>query len=206
MWQERLSDFVTLLMVINPVAVLPVFLALTGGVEKRVRTQVALRATLASFVILVLFIFGGTALLRAMGIALNAFQIAGGIVLFLFALSMVRDDLKATSGGSNDDDVMSLAIYPLAIPKIAGPGTMLTVVLLSDDDRSSMSEHFFTSATLAVVLVVTFGILVASEPIARTIGKAGASVIGRVMGMILAALAVNMVLTAVVNWLGLPKL
>lgn len=205
MWQERLSDFVTLLMVINPVAVLPVFLALTGGVEKGVRTQVALRATLASFVILVLFIFGGTALLRAMGIALNAFQIAGGIVLFLFALSMVRDDLKATSGGSNDD-VMSLAIYPLAIPKIAGPGTMLTVVLLSDDDRSSMSEHFFTSATLAVVLVVTFGILVASEPIARTIGKAGASVIGRVMGMILAALAVNMVLTAVVNWLGLPKL
>jgi multiple antibiotic resistance protein len=97
-------------------------------------------------------------------------------------------------------------VYPLAIPKIAGPGSMLTVVLLTDDDRFNPLGQLMTVGLLALVLVVTFLILLLSGPISRMIGTAGVSVVSRVMGMLLAALAVGMVLSAVGDWLGLPKL
>jgi multiple antibiotic resistance protein len=101
---------------------------------------------------------------------------------------------------------MALAVYPLAIPKIAGPGAMLTVVLVTDDDRLNLAGQLTTVGVLALVLVVTLLILLAAVPISRLIGTAGVSVISRVMGMLLAAMAVALVLGAVGDWLNLPKL
>lgn len=101
---------------------------------------------------------------------------------------------------------MAIAVYPLAIPKIAGPGAMLTIILLSDDDRFDLVGKTTTVGMLALVLAIQFVVLLAAAPIIRVIGTTGANVIGRVMGMLLAALAVGMVLTAVGDWLNLPKL
>jgi multiple antibiotic resistance protein len=205
MWQERLGEFVTLFIVVNPISVLPVFLAVTAGFDTAKQRRVAVIAVLTSFGVLVLFIIGGGFVLEKMGISLRSFQIAGGIILFLVALDMVRGASYAPAG-SVGDQVTSIAIYPIAIPKIAGPGTMLTVVLLTDDHRFDFVQLSLTTGVLAVVLAITLGILLLAAPISRLIGNAGTNIIGRVMGMILVALAVHTVLLAFAIWLGLPKL
>jgi multiple antibiotic resistance protein len=204
MWQERLSEFVTLFIVVNPVSALSVFLAVTAGMDSARQRRVAFTAVTVSFATQLLFIIGGGFLLEKMGISLRSFQIAGGIILFLVALDMVRGSLNVPAGGG--DQATDVAVYPLAIPKIAGPGTMLTVVLLTDDHRFDVVQLSLTSAVLAVVLAITLIILLLAAPISRLIGSAGANIIGRLMGMILVALAVHTVLSAFGAWLGLPKL
>jgi len=124
--------------------------------------------------------------------------------LFVIALDMIRGQML--SGHGTEQGSMALAVYPLAIPKIAGPGAMLTVVLVTDDDRLNLAGQLTTVGVLALVLVVTLLILLVAGPISRLIGTAGVSVISRVMGMLLAAMAVALVLGAVGDWLGLPKL
>jgi multiple antibiotic resistance protein len=204
MWQELLNEFVTLFLVVNPIAVLPVFLAVAGALDRAVQRKIALIAVAASFGVLVVFLFGGSFLIKRLGISITAFQISGGIVLFAFALAMVRGDSFVPSGGESEPT--SLAVYPLAIPKIAGPGAMLTVVLLADDDRHNLLEQAATAGVVALVMVIQLALLLAAVPISRWIGAAGAAVIGRVMGILLAALAVNLILEALVQWLGLPRL
>src|SRR5690349_12003983 len=122
MWQERLNEFVTLFIVVNPISALPMFIAVTAGFDQATQRKVALTAVLTSFAVLVLFIIAGGFVLEKMGISLRSFQIAGGIILFLVALDMVRGASYVPAGGVNADNATSVAIYPLAIPKIAGPG------------------------------------------------------------------------------------
>lgn len=205
MWQERLNEFVTLLIVVNPIAALPLFLAVTAGFDAAKQRRVAVIAVLASFGVLLLFIIGGGFVLQKVGISLRSFQIAGGIILFLVALDMVRGASYVPAGGTGDQ-ATDVAFYPLAVPKIAGPGTMLTVVLLTDDHRFDIVQLSLTTGVLAVVLAITLVVLLLAAPIARLIGAAGTSIISRVMGMILMALAVHTVLSAFGAWLGLPKL
>jgi multiple antibiotic resistance protein len=204
-WQQRLSEFVTLFLVINPFGVLPAFLAITGTHTASAQRKIALQAVLISFVVLVFFVIAGAFLLEQMGIPIRAFQISGGILLFLVALDMIRSRSLTDEPDTAQSDA-ALAVYPLAIPKIAGPGSMLTVVLLTDDDRLNPLGQLMTVGVLALVLLVTLLILLVSGPISRVIGAAGVSVTSRVMGMLLAAMAVGMVLSAVGDWLGLPKL
>jgi multiple antibiotic resistance protein len=205
MWQERVNEFVTLLIVVNPIAALPVFLAVTAGFDAAKQRRVAVIAVLASFGVLLLFIIGGGFVLQKVGISLRSFQIAGGIILFLVALDMVRGTSPVPTGGTGDQ-ATDVAFYPIAVPKIAGPGTMLTVVLLTDDHRFDIVQLSLTTGVLAVVLAITLVVLLLAAPIARLIGAAGTSVISRVVGMILMALAVHTVLSAFGAWLGLPKL
>jgi multiple antibiotic resistance protein len=204
-WQLKLSEFVTLFLVINPFGVLPVFLSIAGGLDPRAQRRLALDAAWISFAVLVFFVFAGAFLLAQMGISIRAFQISGGILLFLVALEMLRGESYTPAQVANQG-ALALAVYPLAIPKIAGPGAMLTVVLLTDDDRYNLAGQMITVGILALVLVLTFLILLAAAPISRLIGSAGVSVVSRVMGMLLAALAVTLVLSALGDWLNLPKL
>jgi multiple antibiotic resistance protein len=206
MWQERISEFVTLLIVVNPVSTLPVFIAVTAGFDAATQRKVAVTAVLAAFAVLMLFIIGGGFVLEKMGISLRSFQIAGGIILFLVALDMVRGAGHAPPAGDATDAATSVAIYPLAVPKIAGPGTMLTVVLLTDDHRFDILQLSMTSAVLVVVLAITLIVLFLATPISRLIGAAGTNILSRVMGMILVALAVHTVLSTLGGWLNLPPL
>src|SRR5262245_32873581 len=126
-WQRHLSEFVTLFLVVSPFVALPVFLAATAGLEPAAQRKVAFAAVAIAFAVLIFFIFAGAFLLAQMGIPIRAFQIAGGIVLFLIALDMIRGDMSASDPGSARQNPLAIAVYPIAIPKIAGPGTMLTV-------------------------------------------------------------------------------
>jgi multiple antibiotic resistance protein len=195
---------VTLFLVINPFGALPTFMEIAEALDPRAQRKLALSATVISFAVLVFFVLAGAFLLAQMGISIRAFQISGGILLFVIALDMIRG--QTLTGHGKEQGSMALAVYPLAIPKIAGPGAMLTVVLVTDDDRLNLAGQLTTVGVLALVLVVTLLILLAAVPISRLIGTAGVSVISRVMGMLLAAMAVALVLGAVGDWLNLPKL
>lgn len=203
-WQGHLSEFVTIFLVINPIGVLPVFLAIAGPLDRPSQRKLALNAVLVAFAVLVFFVFAGAFLLEQMGVSIRAFQISGGIVLFLVALEMIRGEVYTTS--ADMEQSQALAIYPLGIPKIAGPAAMLAMVLLTDDDRLNLLGQLSTVGILAIVLLIQLLILLAAGPISRLIGPAGAGVIGRIMGMLLTAMAVSMVLSATGEWLNLPKL
>ena len=204
-WTERFAEFVTLWVVIDPLGTLPVFLAVTSGVEEHTRRRAAVLAVLISFAVLVFFVFAGHWLLRSMDVSIYSFQIAGGIVLFLFALTMIHGNVHPEIHPLSERPI-DLAIYPLAIPSIASPGAMLAAVVLTDDAGPDLFGRMATVATFALVLLLTLLILLAAGPISRVIGRGGSSVISRVMGMILAALAVDLVLTAVSQWLSLPPI
>ncbi|UTW05438.1 MarC family protein [Amphritea atlantica] len=134
-------------------------------------------------------------LLESLGLRLGSFQIAGGIVLFLFALSMIFGDSKPETeieaAGKNHLDG---AVFPLAIPSIASPGAMLAVVVLTDNHSNSIAEQAVTGALLLIVLIITLVLLLSATLIYKVIGNAGASVISRVMGIVLTTIAVDAIL------------
>jgi len=199
------SDFITLFVVVDPLAATSVFLAVTTAYTAPAKRKIAILSVLVAFGVLLFFIVFGQIIVQAMGISLRAFQIAGGIVLFLFAVSMILAD-PSEPGGGGDAGLASLAVYPLAIPAISGPGTMLTVMVLTDNDRFSIAEQAMTTVVVVAVLLVQYALLLLAEPVSQLIGKGGANILRRVMGMILASVAVNVVLGAIGSWTGLPKL
>jgi multiple antibiotic resistance protein len=204
-WQDHLSEFVTLLLVIDPFEVLPSFIAVTATLDPRKQRRIAVTAVLVALAVLVFFVVAGSFVLKHIGVSVGAFQIAGGIVLFLIALEMIRGEHRP-GPDAGDVSAQNLAIYPLGFPKIAGPAAIVTVILLTDDDRFNFLGQLATIGVIALVMVIQLAILLASGPISRVIGVTGAAVIGRIMGMLLAALAVSMVISAIAAWLGLPKL
>ena len=189
-----LQEFITLWVVIDPIGTLPVFLAVTAGMSPAARRSVAFKSILVSFLILLLFIVVGQIVLESLGLSLATFQIAGGLILFLFALQMIFGPSKPDTEVMEAEGTTQTAIHPVAIPSIASPGAMLAVVVLTDNDRFSLAHQVTTSVIMAVILLITLGILLLANPVYRVIGPAGASIISRVMGMILAAVAVNAVL------------
>ena len=206
MKETLLRDLITLWVVIDPIGTLPVFLAVTFGVTEAARRRIAVQAVLVAFAVLAGFILVGQLILEGLGIPLPSFQLAGGIVLFLFALSMIFGPGKPQSDLTDSASLAQTAVFPVAIPSIASPGAMLAVVIQTDNDRFSVAQQAMTTGLMAAVLAATLVILLAANPIHRLIGDAGASVISRVMGMILAAVAVDAVLGALQTIGALPAL
>ncbi len=167
------------------------------------RRRVAIRAVGIAYGLLAVFGLAGQAILHAMDVSLLSFQIAGGLILFLFAISMVLGNQVESISGEGS---LSLAIYPVATPIIAGPGSLLTMVLLIDNQRGAPVGQLITLAALAVIAVLLLGAFIMSTAIYRVIGSGGANLLRRVMGLLLAALAVNMVLSALSVWLRLPSI
>jgi multiple antibiotic resistance protein len=189
---QYLTDLITLWVVIDPIGTLPVFLAVTAGMGAPAAHRTAVRATLAAFAVLLFFVVAGQALLQAMDIDLDAFQIAGSVVLFLFALTMIFGEPKVEAEGRDiETSDADRSIYPLAIPSIASPGAMLAVVSLTDNSKFNFSQQVETVAEMTLILLVTLVLMLLASRIIKIIGNAGASVISRVMGLILASVAVN---------------
>lgn len=197
-WHELVTNFVTLWVMLDPISTVGFFLALTPGMVAAERRVLATKAVLIAAAVLLFFILAGQFLLSALNIPLYSFQIAGGIVLFLFALNMIfghtKPQVAESSPGAEPDE--SIAVFPLAIPGIAGPGAMLVVVLLTDKERYSFGQQVDTVVLLLVVLFLLWLALMLANPISRIIGASGANVIARVMGLLLAAVAANNVLQA----------
>lgn len=182
-------------MVIDPVGSIPVFLFATTQVPRKLHLRYAIRAVLIATLVLLAFLVGGQFLLEAVGLRLGSFQVAGGIVLFLFALTMIFGDSKPSREIEEAGrDHLASAVFPLAIPSIASPGAMLAVVILTDNHRHSLQEQAITAGLLGLVMLLTLVFLLLAVGIERVIGKTGASVVSRVMGIILATVAVDAVL------------
>ena len=189
--QRLFNEFVTLFVVLDPFSTLPVFLALTGGLDAAQARRLAVRAVLIAGAVLLFFVIAGQALLQAMGIPLSSFQLAGSVVLFLIGLKMIFGELHQPGDAGRPEPEHDPAVFPLAIPSIAGPGTMLTVVLLTDHTHHSIVDQIETVVEIALVLLLTLAILFGARMIVRFVGSSGVNVIGRVMGLVLASLAVH---------------
>lgn len=192
------EQFVTIWVVVDPIGTIPVFVAVTASLAPSAHRWIAVQAALTAAGVLLFFLVAGQFLIDALGISLPAFQIAGGLILFLFALTMIFGDSKPEreTADAATDDAPSPAIFPLAVPSIASPGAMLTVVLLTDNNRFSVSEQVVTAAILLSVLACALVLMLLAGPILKLIGKGGAAIVSRVMGMILAAVAVDAVINA----------
>lgn len=191
---DYLREFVTLFVVIDPIGSVPVFFFATTHVPAHLHRRFALRAVLVAALVLILFLVGGQFLLDWLGLRLGSFKIAGGIVLFLFAMTMIFGESKASQEIEEAErDHLEGAVFPLAIPSIASPGAMLAVVILTDNHGTSIVSQAITLGLLCLVLLLTLGVLLVASFVRKVIGNAGASVISRVMGMILATVAVDSV-------------
>ncbi|MEP9375874.1 MarC family protein [Aquabacter sp. CN5-332] len=202
------TQFVTLWAVLEPISHLSLFLATTSDMTPKQRHKVAVLCCAFAFLILTFFIIAGRALLDAMGISVLSFQIAGGLVLFMYATSMIFSEPHTPPAleVSSDKHVASLAVYPLAIPIIAGPGAILSVVILSDNNRHVLSHQAVTIAVVAMLMLILMVLFWLGDYVIKVIGTSGANLIRRIMGLVLAALSVDIVLTALSRWLSLPPI
>ena len=205
-WSGLWREFITMFVVIDPIGTIPVFMFATAGVPADMHRRFALRGVLIAFLVLMAFLVGGQFLLEGLGLRLGAFQVAGGIVLFRFALSMIFGESKPETeiAEVEREGALAGAVFPLAMPSIASPGAMLAVVILTDNHRFSVAEQAVTVGILVLVLTITLGLLFLASWIQRMIGASGVSVISRVMGMILATIAVDAVLSGL-DVLGVPS-
>jgi len=204
---DFIRDFLALWVVLDPITALPLFVALTAGLPAPVRRRIAGMSTLIALVVLVFFIACGQIVINSIGVSLRAFQIAGGLILFLFAVDLVIGREKPAAAADYDrTSPLQLAIYPLAIPTLAGPGAMLTVMLRTDNSQISILEQVHTTLALVLVLGITWGLLLSAGLVTRIIGHGGANVLKRIMGMILAAYATTLVLEGLASWLNLPPI
>ncbi len=194
-WTPLVKEFVTLLVVIDPVGSIPVFLFAVHNVPRGLHRSFALRAVVIAGLVLLAFLVGGQVLLETLGLRLGSFQIAGGIILFLFAMTMIFGESKpAREIEEAERDHLAGAVFPLAMPSIASPGAMLAIVILTDNHTETITEQAVTAGLLVLVLVLTLTLLLAATFVHRVIGNTGASVISRVMGIVLATIAVDAIL------------
>jgi len=192
---DLLSVFIFFFAVIDPIGTVPVFIAVTSRYDQATKRRIALIAFLVASGVLLFFMIAGELILSGMSIPLSAFQIAGGIILFLFALNMIFGESKPDEELKLIDDHRETAIFPLAVPSIAGPGAMLAAVLMTQKSKFSIIEQFQTAAVMLSVLLITFLLMLLAGWIDRFIGKSGASVVSRIMGVILASVATTNILS-----------
>jgi multiple antibiotic resistance protein len=204
-WHELFFDLITLWVTIDPIGTLPVYLSVTRGMTAARRKAAAFRASFIAFAILAGFLYLGQHLLEAMRIELLSFQISGGIILFLFALTMIfekESSEKEYAADIKPDDGRDVAVFPLAMPSIATPGALLTVVVLTGNNTHSFFQETATCAVMLLVLVANLLLMLLGNRIVSLVGRSGLSVLSRVMGMILAAAAVQMVYSGIRGELG----
>jgi len=192
------TAFITLLVIIDPPGCAPIFASLTSGTDKVHRRRMAIRSSLVAWGILLFFALFGEPLLSHMGISLSAFRLAGGIMLFMIALEMVfekrterrEERAKEIEGTPEAEDI---SVFPMAIPMIAGPGSIASVMLLNAR-ADGMTETLIVLGAMTAVIVLTLVSLLAAGPLMRFVGAKVEAMITRILGVILAALAAQFVL------------
>lgn len=196
-----LSAFATLFVIIDPPGCAPIYAGLTKGASVAQQRAMAIRAVMIASFILLAFALVGEAFLRTLGISLSAFRIAGGIMLFLIALEMVferRQERREDRAQKVMDahEVEDVSVFPMGMPMIAGPGSIATVMLLVSRAEGA-GETAAVFGALALVLLLTLGALLAAGPLMRLLGAKIEAVITRLLGVLLAALAIQFVIDGV---------
>jgi len=195
-----LQNLVFFFAAIDPIGTIPIFIVATQHMAKRERMQVAWRSILIATAILVFFVVAGELVLTSIEIPLAAFQVAGGLILFLFSLTMIFGDSKPETELKSLKEHYRTAVFPLAVPSIASPAAMLSAVMLTENGRFNLAEQVMTTLSMLVILLVTLVLMLLSSYFYRFIGENGSAVISRVMGMLLASLAVTHVLQGISDY------
>ncbi|KPP87335.1 MAG: multiple antibiotic resistance protein [Rhodobacteraceae bacterium HLUCCA08] len=195
------TAFTALFVVIDPIGLTPLFVALTPGMTPARRRGIAIRACAVALAILTLFALFGEALLGFLGISMPAFRIAGGILLFVTALDMLFERRQKRRQGTADAEETDAehddpSVFPLAIPLIAGPGAIATMILLAER-ADGVAGYAAMFAVLAVVLGLVLALFLSSGLLERGLGATGINVVTRLLGMLLAALSVQFVIDGI---------
>ncbi len=201
--EQLLKYFILFFVVIEPISLVPMFGALTRGLDAAARRRTAFKAVAISTVIFLAFALTGSWLLSSLGISVSAFKIAGGLLLFLLAVDMVfaRDSGVRSATVREQEEArfrQDVSVFPVAFPLIAGPGALATVLLIVVD-IDSMVMFAGMLGVLALVLLITIALLLLTTPVMRIMGVTGGNVISRLAGVVLAALAAQYVLDGVLE-------
>lgn len=191
-----IAAFTAMFIVIDPIGLAPLFIAMTQGMTSGQRRKIAVRACTVAIGLLLLFAVFGEALLEFIGISMPAFRIAGGVLLFITALDMLFERRQARRQDNADDAVdpeQDPSIFPLAIPLIAGPGAIATIILLTGQADSALGFGAVLGVMVLVIAMV-FAMFMAAGLLERLLGKTGINVVTRLLGMLLAALSVQFIL------------
>jgi multiple antibiotic resistance protein len=196
-----INALTTILVTIDPPGLAPIFLSLTAGMQRSERRQVAIRGTLIAFAILATFALFGNGILGLLGISIGAFRIAGGLLLFWIAFEMIfekRNERKDKTGETaiTQDRIHDIAVFPLALPLIAGPGAISATILLAGSFSGTV-QRLQLIVVIALCLAILFAALVIADRIDKFLGVTGRAILTRLLGVILAALAVQFVVDGV---------
>lgn len=202
MLNSYLNAFVSLIVIVDPVALVPVFMSLTQRMPANERNKNASRACWISFILLLVFAFAGEILLKLMGISEAAFQIAGGFLLMIAAVEMViahHTGMTSTTPGEEKEAIKGkdITVFPLAIPLISGPGALTTVVLLMQEGEKSYQHQAILVGIILLVMIITYIFLRSATIIQKILGVTGSNVITRVFGIILTALATQFIISGI---------
>ena len=197
-----LNSFTTLFVIMDPIGLAPIFLALTIGMSNADRRAIAWRASLVSAVILILFALVGGAFLEALGISLPAFRIAGGLLLFWTAFEMIFEKrverkTNAAERTVSKSDIQNLAVFPLAIPLMAGPGAISATVLIASAQTEWIGLAYLIGLLL-IIVAICYVVFLASTGIDRFLGDMGRTLLSRLLGVILSALAIQFIADGVI--------
>jgi multiple antibiotic resistance protein len=198
---EIVTVFLAVFIVVDPFGIVPVFISLTAGMPKARKPPTILKAVVIAFVVLCVFIFSGGPLLRFLGIQPGSFFIAGGILLFIVSMDLLlgRPGRTKTSGPESEPDREDVSIFPLAIPMLAGPGAITTILLYGSEGRAPAFILPVLVGSAALALAIAGLTMWASTFFLRVLGKTGVSVIERIMGIVLTGLSVQFVYDGLVK-------
>jgi len=202
---EIVTKILFLIAVIDPLGSVPVYLEATKELSERDKKKVAVRASILAFLILLFFIVVGQIILEGMQVTLDAFQISGGVILFLFALTMIFGEGKPASEKHLIRDYKHVTVFPVAIPSIASPGAIMAAVLMTDNHLYNFFDQAVTTALVLLVVMLTMLLLLAANIVQNKIGEYGITVISKIMGLILASYAVQSVLSGLRDFFTILK-
>jgi multiple antibiotic resistance protein len=202
MFDELVKFFVVLLVVVEPLSLLPILAGLTEGADGRYLRRMSLKAVGLSAIVCLVFAVGGGKLLATLGISVDAFKVGGGILLFILAIEMVfarPSGLRSITPGEDEaaHHRGDISVFPLAFPLIAGPGALATILLAFAGVSFGSVQFFGQIGIIVLVLGITLGLMLLTGPVMRAVGQTGGAVAGRLLGVLLAALASQFVMDGV---------
>jgi multiple antibiotic resistance protein len=204
MFNQLLENTILLFVAVDPIALVPIFASLTQGVNKDDIKKIYIQATLVSFFVLSLFYLFGTALLDIMGISMSSFKIIGGLFLVAIAFQMVLEQRQTRRQNTaevalDDESIQSLAIFPLAIPLIAGPGAMTTALLIAETNTNSPTEILINFIPILIVIILVAFAMWLSASLSKKVGPTIIIVVQKIFGILLGALAIEFVVAGIIE-------
>ena len=204
MFDQLLENTILLFVAVDPIALVPIFASLTQGLNKNDIKKIYIQATIVSFFVLSLFYVFGTAILDIMGISMSSFKIIGGLFLIAIAFQMVLEQRQTRRQNTaevalDDESIQSLAIFPLAIPLIAGPGAMTTALLIAETNAINTTEMLINFIPILIIIVLVAFAMWLSASLSKTVSPTIIIVVQKIFGILLGALAIEFVVAGVIE-------